>query len=173
MKCPKCGTESDGNFCEKCGEKLKEIDLTTDPIICRHCMDGILLLVDSESDTPLYKCSKCDYYYGDFLNTGHIIYYNSLDLKIGRIIKTELKLKGYFKVNAKNVRDVIEEGWLEVVNYMKYDLDEYDPREIMDSLRYLEEENVIETHIDKIDEQNVWFELRFVKLEVEVEIGEV
>ena len=162
MECPKCGSEVNGNFCESCGEKLKEIDVLNNSSVCRHCMEGVLVVVDSESDIPLYKCSNCNYYYGEFLNTNHMIYYDTLHLKIGRIIKTELKLKGYFKVNAKNMKDVREEGWLEVVNYMKNDLEEYDSRKIMDSLRYLEEEKVIENYIEEIDEHNIWFELRFV-----------
>ncbi len=169
--CPNCGAKlsDNANYCPFCGAKLEDyvvyekpkIEITPD-LICRHCGKGKLMLVDAESDIPLYMCPHCGWYYGDFLGIGRAIYYDSIHLKIGRIIKAEIKMRGYLRVNIKSTPEWEEDGITEIARYIQGDLKEYEITEIKDAIVYLLEENVLKSYIEKIDNEFMWFGVRFV-----------
>ncbi len=169
--CPNCGAKlsDNANFCPFCGAKLEDYEVYEKPkieisadMICRHCGKGKLMLVDAESDIPLYMCPHCGWYYGDFLGTGRAIYYDSMHLKIGRIIKAEIRMRGHLRVNIKNTPDKEDEGLTELAKYLHNDLREYDIGSIRDALVYLLEEGVIESYTEKIDDEFLWFGVRFL-----------
>ncbi len=169
--CPNCGAKLSDNskFCPFCGANLEEYVVYERPRIeimedltCRHCGKGTMLLVDGDSDIPLYMCPHCGWYYGDFLGTGNAIYYDSIHLKIGRIIKAEIRMRGYLRVNVKSTQDMEDEGLTELAKYIREDLKGYELSEIRDALVYLLEEGILETYTEKIDNDFVWFGVRFV-----------
>ena len=169
--CPNCGAKLSDNakYCPFCGAKLEDYVVYERPkveieneMICRHCGKGKLMLVDADSDIPLYMCPHCGWYYGDFLGIGKAIYYDSIHLKIGRIIKAEIRMRGYLRVNVKKTQDMDEEALTEVARYIKNDLSEYELSEIRDAIVYLLEEGVIETYNEKIDDEFYWVGVRFV-----------
>ncbi len=169
--CPNCGAKlsDNSNFCPFCGAKLDEYVVyeapkleLTDNLLCRHCGKGTMMLVDSEQDIPLYMCPHCGWYYGDFLGTGHAIYYDSIHLKIGRIIKAEIKMKGYVRVNVKKTPDWEDEALTELAKYLSNDLRGEDITEIRDSIVYLLEEGVIELYKEDMSKDFYWVGVRFV-----------
>lgn len=169
--CPNCGAKLSDNakYCPFCGARLEDYIVYEKPkveiaqdLICRHCGKGTLMLVDADSDIPLYMCPHCGWYYGDFLGIGRPIYYDSIHLKIGRIIKAEIKMRGYLRVSIKNTPQKEEEGLTELAKYLQGDLKGYDIPTIRDALSYLMEENVIESYVEKIDDEFLWYGVRFV-----------
>ncbi len=169
--CPNCGAKLSDNakFCPFCGANLEdyvvykrpEIEISKD-IVCRHCGKAKLILVDGESDIPLYMCPHCGWYYGDFLGIGRPIYYDSIHLKIGRIIKAEIRMKGHIRVNVKNTPDMEDEAITELAKYLKGDLEGYDITEIRDAIVYLLEENVLELYKEEMNSDFSWVGVRFV-----------
>ncbi len=169
--CPNCGAKlsDNANFCPFCGAKLEDYEIYEGPkleiapeIICRHCGKGKMMLVDAESDIPLYMCPHCGWYYGDFLGTGKAIYYDSLHLKIGRIIKAEIRMRGHLRVTIKAGKNLEEEGLTEMAKYLHTDLQDYDLSSIRDALVYLMEEEVVKSHIERIDDEFLWFGVSLV-----------
>ena len=169
--CPNCGAKlsDNANFCPFCGAKLEEYEVYEKPkvilepdMLCRHCGKGKLMLVDAESDIPLYMCPHCGWYYGDFLSTGKAIYYDSLHLKIGRIIKAEIRLKGYVKVDVKKTPDMEDEALTALAKYLSNDLEGHEIPEIRDALVYLIEEGVLELYEEEMDQDFSWMGVRFV-----------
>ncbi len=169
--CPNCGAKlsDNANFCPFCGAHLEEYEVYEKPkvliepdTICRHCGKGKLMLVDADSDIPLYMCPHCGWYYGDFLGTGRPVYYDSIHLKIGRIIKAEIKMRGYLRVTIKDVQNLEDEGLTELARYLHEDLKDHDISSIRDSLAYLLEEGIIETYTERMDDEFLWFGVRFV-----------
>ncbi|NPA75214.1 MAG: zinc-ribbon domain-containing protein [Euryarchaeota archaeon] len=169
--CPNCGAKlsDNSNYCPFCGANLQEYTVYEYPkvqvfeeLVCRHCGKGKMLLVDSESDIPLYMCPHCGWYYGDFLGTGRAIYYDSIHLKIGRIIKAEIKMKGYLRVNIKDTPAWEEEAFTEIAKYLNGDLKGYDISFIREALVYLVEEGVLELYREEMDKDFYWVGVRFV-----------
>jgi len=169
--CPNCGAKlsDNANYCPFCGARLADYVVYERPkvvveeeLVCRHCGKGRLILVDPESDIPLYMCPHCGWYYGDFLGTGKAIYYDSIHLKIGRIIKAEIRLKGYVKVNVKRTQTLEDEALTELARYLQNDLKGYDITDIRDALSYLLEEGVIELYEEEINQDFSWVGVRFV-----------
>ncbi len=169
--CPNCGAKLSDNakYCPFCGAKLDDYVVYERPnieieeeLICRHCGKGKLMLVDGESDIPLYMCPHCGWYYGDFLGMGKRIYYDSIHLKIGRILKAEIRMRGYVKVMVKNVPELEEEAITELAKYLKNDLPNYEITEIRDALVYLLEEGVIDLYREEMNADFLWVGVRFV-----------
>ncbi len=169
--CPNCGAKlsNNANFCPFCGARLEEYTIYEGPKVefseelkCRHCGNGTLMIVDAESDIPLYMCPHCGWYYGDFLGVGRAIYYDSIHLKIGRIIKAEIKMKGHVRVNIKNTADWEDEALTELAKYLNDDLKGYDISEIRDALVYLIEEEVVELYKEEMNKDFYWVGVRFV-----------
>jgi len=169
--CPNCGAKlsDNSNFCPFCGAKLDEYVVYERPkvevmqdLTCRHCGKGKLMLVDGDSDIPLYMCPHCGWYYGDFLGTGRAIYYDSIHLKIGRILKAEIRLRGYVRVNVKKTQNMKDEALTELAMYLKNDLEGYDVADIRDALWYLLEEGVIELYEEEMDQDFYWVGVRFI-----------
>ncbi len=169
--CPNCGAKlsDNANFCPFCGAKLEDyvvfekpkVEISED-LTCRHCGKGKLMLVDAESDIPLYMCPHCGWYYGDFLGTGKAIYYDSLHLKIGRIIKAEIRMRGHLRVTIKKGKSLDDEGLTEMARYLHEDLKEYDIGIIRDALVYLIEEGVVRSYIEELNDEFLWFGVRLV-----------
>ena len=169
--CPNCGAKLSDNakFCPVCGAKLDdyviyenpEVEVSND-IVCRHCGKAKLMLVDAESDIPLYMCPHCGWYYGDFLGIGRPIYYDSIHLKIGRIIKAEIRIKGHVRVNVKKMQKMEDEALTELARYLSEDLKGHEITEIRDALVYLMEENVLELYAEDINDDFSWVGVRFV-----------
>ena len=171
--CPNCGAKLSDNskFCPICGANLDEFMVyegstmnVANDLVCRHCGKAKLMLVDAESDIPLYMCPHCGWYYGDFLGVGKAIYYDSIHLKIGRIIKAETRMKGYVKVNVKNTPDRDDEALTELAKYLQTDLEGYDITEIRDAIVYLMEENVIKLYCEEIDKDFSWVGVKFIDI---------
>ena len=128
-----------------------------DNMRCARCGDGVLVPVDTESDTPLYRCNSCGYYYGDFMGRGHIMYYDTLHLKLMRLIDSENSMKGYFRVYVKKTADLENYVWTEVAKYIADALQDYDLPAITHGLEYLHNEGLLKTRLEDMDDVFVWF----------------
>ncbi len=184
MFCPNCGTEisDEANFCEKCGAKQhKQIEYQGDsPKIldetlpqeikveivekeatkkkCEICKSGELENVNDEGKPPLYRCSSCGYYFGNFLRKGNEIYYDTTHLRIGQYIASQL-IHGKYRVSAhKNHR---EKGLDDLADKIRQDI-KIDRKKITDSLSYLIENNVLYTYYEPTpDGEFEWFGIAF------------
>lgn len=163
--CPNCGSrieETDG-YCAVCGSRyITEENADTLILRCRMCGRGTMKPIDASSEHPLYVCSVCGAYYGEFLKTGKVIFYNTLHLKIGRIISTEIKLKNNFRVSVKKMKEgMVEEGISEIAKSLTVDLEGYGYQEVLDALYYLLEEGVISYWIDDMENTTdfCWFNI--------------
>ena len=169
--CPNCGAKLSDNskFCPVCGAKLDDyvvyekpkVEISND-ILCRHCGKAKLLLVDADEDIPLYMCPHCGWYYGDFLGIGKPVYYDSLHLKIGRIIKAEIRMKGYVRVNVKRTKNMEDDAITELSKYLSSDLAGHEITEIRDAIVYMLEEGILELYEEEISEDFSWIGVRFV-----------
>jgi len=100
--CPNCHTALSDNalFCIKCGLRMDEgIDLAKGKpesveLVCQCCGEGNLILVSSQERSPLHRCDKCDYYFGDLLRRGTILYYNTTQLKVAQYVSVKLDQDG-------------------------------------------------------------------------------
>jgi len=178
--CPKCGSKIDDNaeFCPVCGEKVENIIVYEEPaeepsenevnlMRCKLCGKGVMVVVDTSAEYPLYRCTNCGAYYGEFLKTGKITFYNTLHLKIGRIISTETKLKKYYRISIKKREGgMFEEGISEIAKSITVDLEGYELSEIMDALYYMIEEGILSYKIEDMEDNDEfsWF---YLTMEVE------
>ena len=170
MFCSNCGKEvnDDANFCEKCGIRLNENDMTEGGVTdessemlppeikvelveketeirpCDLCENGELKLVSEEGKPPLHRCTNCGHYFGNFLRKGNTIYYDTTHLRIGQYIASQL-IHGKYHVSVH--KDNREKGLDELADRMRQDLP-LDRKKITDSLSYLIEKNVLYTYYE-------------------------
>lgn len=166
--CSKCGNiiKEDVEVCPNCSGKCEEFEIDIEGEmeeivpICKICGVGRMNLLESSMEVPVFVCSQCGAYFGEFLKTGKVIYYNTLHMKIGRIILTEVKIKGSFRVSIKKMEEgMLEEGISEIAKSLEVDLGGYSYQEILDALYYLVEEGVINYTIEDMEnsEDFCWF----------------
>ena len=122
MLCPKCGADAGdaANFCPNCGvnlgnntfDTIAEIPPdNTEPVVtmtCEKCKSGELVPVEEITNRPLYRCSSCGYYFGDFMKLGNMIYYDTALLRVGQFVKLLANPEGSFEVSTN--KDVVEVG---------------------------------------------------------------
>lgn len=184
MFCSSCGHEvsDEANYCEKCGAKLREQELTgaetsgtaeetlpkeikvellekeTPKKPCEMCGNGELELVSEEGKPPLYRCPSCGHYFGNFMRKGNNIYYDTTHLRIGQYIASQL-IHGKYRVSAhKNQR---EKGLDDLADRIKQDI-KLDRKKITESLSYLIERNVFYTYYEPTpDGEFEWFGIAF------------
>ena len=170
MFCPDCGDEigDDVNYCEKCGAKIKNDDTVEEDTKddtselkpteievelvekekakkpCEMCGNGELEMVSEEGKPPLYRCTSCDHYFGNFMRKGNNIYYDTTHLRIGQYIASQL-IHGRYHVSVhKNQR---EKGLEEMADRIRQDIS-LDRKKITDALSYLIEKNVLYTYYE-------------------------
>lgn len=188
MFCPNCTGEiaDDANFCEKCGLKMGEQKITqktpqehTNDLIgeaspeeievelvdketakkpCEMCGDGELELVSEKEKPPLYRCSNCGNYFGNFMRKGVDIYYDTTHLRIGQYIASQL-IHGKYHVSVHKKQR--EKGVEEVADRIRKDIP-LDRKKIADALSYLIEKNVLYTYNEPTpDGEFEWFGVEF------------
>lgn len=184
MQCSNCGAEisDDAVFCEKCGTKIKDVDITEEmtndePEIavpneisvelmdkdtpkkpCEICGKGELEQVSEEGKPPLYRCPACGHYFGNFMRKGKDIYYDTTHLRIGQYIASQL-IHGKYRVSAhKNQR---ERGLEDMAERIQQDI-KLERTKITNALSYLIENNVLYTYYEPTpDGEFEWFGIAF------------
>jgi len=94
---------------------------------CANCGDGVLTLVDAESETPLFFCSNCNHYRGSLLGRGQEVYYDTRLLRVAQALDTKmlletnlvLPLKGALEALAYSLNDELGFGWEEVFHALR------------------------------------------------------